>query len=186
MDEEDLALNIMSEDIKKEMVLNFLKTCYKKYLKNETGNRNKKEQEILEQCIFDMIYLNSFLEEQFLKDGSIYMIPELFSTYIKYEEIFDPELVMKVIHTYHYDTMMKMFHKLQMPRWNRTKKMRIVRSLYLSSLFESLPLTKQREFLENTKEELGQIAHPTAFVQELKRKIKRLETTSMDVGNENH
>lgn len=169
--EEDYILDTISQDLELEICLRFM---------NISATQKPREKVLKEKVAFipyEITYLNSLLEQIYVKDRILNFPNQLYSTKIIYEEVFEENILYREMNEYYINLALQQINYLISERLCRTKQTAFLRGIYLFALLSNLDEEEREDFLVNVREEIEEIPYKFTLVRKLKKEVSKIYIT---------
>lgn len=154
-----------------------IETCV--YFMNEAKKIEKEitDTELLEkikQIPYDMTFLNSALEDLFIKDHILNPSHKLFDTGLLYEDCYEEEVLNKVLLEDIINQLKKQIKELANKRKTKTQKKAFLKSIYISFLYYLLSDDDKDDLLVELKDIIESITYPFEIINILKADANKI------------
>lgn len=169
--EKDYILDTISQDLELEICLRFM---------NISATQKPREKVLKEKVAFipyEITYLNSLLEQIYVKDRILNFPNQLYSTKIIYEEVFEENILYREMNEYYINLALQQINYLISERLCRTKQTAFLRGIYLFALLSNLDEEEREDFLVNVREEIEEIPYKFTLVRKLKKEVSKIYIT---------
>lgn len=169
--EDDYILDTISQDLELEICLRFM---------NISVTQKPREKVLKEKIAFvpyEITYLNSLLEQIFVKDRILNFPNQLYSTKIIYEEVFDEDILYREMNEYYTNLALQQINYLLSERLCRTKQTAFLRGIYLFALLSNFDEEEREDFLVNVRDKIDEISYDFTLVRKLKKEVSKIYIT---------
>ncbi len=169
--EDDYILDTISQDLELEICLRFM---------NISVTQKPREKVLKEKVAFvpyEITYLNSLLEQIYVKDRILNFPNQLYSTKIIYEEVFDEDILYQEMNEYYTNLALQQINYLLSERLCRTKQTAFLRGIYLFALLSNLDEEEREDFLVNVRDKIDEISYDFTLVRKLKKEVSKIYIT---------